>query len=338
MVDFEHVIASIRCTQLLKFTNPFYDHPLASLIIKDGCYVQTSLNLKQHADEVAKSAHTLLKAHLFKVILGASHEKLNTDVRIQEMLSTIDINDIIKPSSKNKPALAEIVHVDGCEDFGDIIALAKIKFSKIRYLLCKRWAGVLSALMETWQKPCNTECEVILTAEKSYCTFKVTSKAMRTILFKQQTQIDCRIDSTIEPGVAGRYLKKLCKVTSVKHRNVALRVWNGDVLSNDRLSHMGLVEDSACGHCGEKETQIHVVRDCVRAKTVYNMLGSETSDWLGEQGTINDLELRLECLWHLVNNRNQSADMIVRISKRYIENVRSFFNQGFGDISINSIL
>ena len=116
-------------------------------------------------------------------------------------------------------------------------------------------------------------------------------------------------------------------------------------MSKNRLSHMGLAEDNLCVHCGEIETQAHVVKGCTRAVQLWEMVrrkepaGNEEElehYWCGLMG--GDLELKMECLWHLINNKELTATEIFVRSTVFIDKVKKYRSSGQGDIDISKIL
>jgi len=158
--------------------------------------------------------------------------------------------------------------------------------------------------------------------------------------------IKSKLDNSLDVTSTSLFFNRIKKLKSTKHKNIALRVWNGDIMSRNRLVHMGLAENDLCLHCGEVETQIHVVRDCERAQRIWtNIVHGDNSinlsslikeDWHGLCDA--DFELRMECLWHLLNNKELSSEAIIRRSKKYLEQLRNFQRNGYGDININLIL
>ena len=165
---------------------------------------------------------------------------------------------------------------------------------------------------------------------------RITSKEIRLEFNSMSGMTNNKlIDISSEDAKA--YFKRIRALTSTKHKNIALRVWNGDVLGRERLYNMGLSDDKLCLHCHEIETQIHVIKDCVRAKALWRRLelkGGGESNWLG----VGDLELQLECLWHLVNNKELTANEIWCRSLTFITAIKTWKAKGMGDINVEMIM
>ena len=115
-------------------------------------------------------------------------------------------------------------------------------------------------------------------------------------------------------------------------------------MSRNRLCHMGLVEDNKCSHCGEIETQIHVVESCQRALQLWDLVrqreppvtDSDSYYWNGLNG--GNLELKMECLWHLLNSKDLNASEIYLRSTVFIDTIEKFKKDGQGDIEIGKLL
>ena len=166
----------------------------------------------------------------------------------------------------------------------------------------------------------------------------IVSKNNRTIQNKQDLCTENKLIVTSKEE-AKQFFKAILELPSVRHRNAALRVWNGDVMSRARLSHMGLADNNLCLYCGNIETQQHVILDCQRAKDLWDRVavlsgGDSGASWLGK----GDLELQMECLWHLLNSKELEANEIWHRSLKFIETVRKWKTNGQGDINIDQLL
>ena len=64
---------------------------------------------------------------------------------------------------------------------------------------------------------------------------------------------------------------KLSKLTSVKHRNVLLKVAHGEVYTKDRLSRFGLIDSNQCPRCGLIEDLLHKFTECDYVSRIWRM-------------------------------------------------------------------
>ena len=108
---------------------------------------------------------------------------------------------------------------------------------------------------------------------------------------------------------------------------------------------MGLAENNSCDFCGEEDTQIHVMRDCIKAQGVVSILNTlkdavvqSPKEWTGINDSLNDLELRCECWWHMLNNRSLDASSLVNVSVLYLNKIHSYAKLGQGDVNVNILL
>ena len=69
----------------------------------------------------------------------------------------------------------------------------------------------------------------------------------------------------------------LRKVTSVRHRNILLRVAHGDIYTKVKLAKYGLSEDPLCPRCGEIETLQHKFFSCDYTRRIWSEALSKTN-------------------------------------------------------------
>ena len=82
-----------------------------------------------------------------------------------------------------------------------------------------------------------------------------------------------KIGALLTPGELRSWTLRVRKLTSVRHRNILLRVAHGDIFSNSRLNKFGLRDSPACTNCQEQlETIQHRVRDCPKALDAWRRL------------------------------------------------------------------
>ena len=72
------------------------------------------------------------------------------------------------------------------------------------------------------------------------------------------------------PNEAIAWGKSLSKVTSVKHRNVLLRVSHGDIYTKAKLTRFGLNENPSCPRCDQVEDLKHKFLECPYARRIWS--------------------------------------------------------------------
>jgi len=253
------------------------------------------------------------------------------------------VRDIFKPSKLTSKAVTVLVHKENCTKLKHLAQILNKNAMTIKAVVKKSWLRIIKICGNL--SKVDEGCEAIKTLRGRYkLPYKMSSKEIRELLTGDTGVSVNKYEPTLSGEICAKFFSKVARLTSTKHRNIALRVWNGDVLSNDRLFHMGLIENNKCHFCDEVETQIHLLRDCPRAKQLWDLLQTkldihtdQISDWTGINDNPEILETRCECWWYLLNNRRTSAEIIFRASCAYVDNVRSFINNGFGDINTDLI-
>ena len=60
------------------------------------------------------------------------------------------------------------------------------------------------------------------------------------------------------------------KLTSVKHKNILLRVAHGEIYTKMKLQRFNLIDDNSCPRCGEAETLTHKFIECDYIARIWN--------------------------------------------------------------------
>jgi len=156
----------------------------------------------------------------------------------------------------------------------------------------------------------------------------ITSKQFRTVLNPGGVGLDCKWIET-DQITRSILLGNINRTTGIRHKNSLLRIWNGDILSNDRLFHMGLMESNLCKFCNLKETADHRMIECERAKSIWEHLGSKSGGAVTELKDLFELDydfeirtLKLELISILLNDNISSSESVLNRSERYISILR----------------
>jgi hypothetical protein len=65
---------------------------------------------------------------------------------------------------------------------------------------------------------------------------------------------------------------KIRKLSSVRHRNLLLRLAHGDLYTNERLNRFGLRGDPDCEKCGQIDTLKHRILECTYSLEIWREL------------------------------------------------------------------
>ncbi|MBM3938664.1 MAG: zinc-binding domain-containing protein [Sphingomonadales bacterium] len=297
--------------------------------------------LKGTADDVAVRAHEFLKNRLLTLLLQTDANDIYMNEELLSTISSVKLSEMVKPAKLNSKAVMELAIIKGIETLGDLLN-NNTRIMLTNQILKKGWARQYERLAEEWtQRDQENDGEIYITSSlKPIIAHKISSKSIRQDMGKKGISEHRLRTSPTDPKQAREYLKALKGVTSTKHKNVALRVWNGDIMSRNRLVHMGLVEDAMCQHCNNNsiETQLHVIKLCPRAQAVWKLVretqvDKKKIDCLGLP--FEDPELNLECTWHLLNSKELDARSIFHRATAYLRALRDFKAMGQGDGKID---
>ena len=105
----------------------------------------------------------------------------------------------------------------------------------------------------------------------------LSSKSLRLNSLEQESNIICvyKQDLILNPGEVKCWTRRVKKLTSVRHKNIIMRVAHGDIYSNERLFRFGLIDNPKCSNCNEAvESRKHRLLECPKATTAWNELNA----------------------------------------------------------------
>ena len=106
---------------------------------------------------------------------------------------------------------------------------------------------------------------------------KLTSKEIRETR-SSETQICLfKCGLIMGPRDGYRWLNRLNKLSSTKHKNAILRYLHGDIYSGERLFRFGLRDNPNCDICGNVETIGHKILECGYSESLWRALAGVTS-------------------------------------------------------------
>ena len=65
------------------------------------------------------------------------------------------------------------------------------------------------------------------------------------------------------------WLRKISKLTSIRHRCTLLRVAHGEIYTKERLTRFRLANDPTCPRCDSTETLAHKILDCTYINKIW---------------------------------------------------------------------
>jgi hypothetical protein len=115
---------------------------------------------------------------------------------------------------------------------------------------------------------------------------------------------DFKIGLALSVAESKTWLNNVRTLTSVKHRNIILRVAHGDIYSNDRCWRFGLSDNPRCPDCGQIETVNHKLFQCPIKRAIWQKVFEKTARLIPGIDTEPDITKAALCSFV---NCNQAA-------------------------------
>ena len=98
---------------------------------------------------------------------------------------------------------------------------------------------------------------------------KLSSKEIRAACCIDDQEIIFKIGLLVTPNESLSVMTEINRLTSVRHKDILIRVLHGELYSKDRLSRYGLVESAECPRCLGIETLYHKYFECPYAVAIW---------------------------------------------------------------------
>jgi hypothetical protein len=278
MIEASKVIEGIRCRQFGKMFDTSYNHPLKRIILNENKSFISNYCLKEHADEVATRAHKTILKNFNVNLKKISNDQLVSDIILIDQLGSVETVTMAKERMTNSVELATLVQGWNCSNLREIITQCQQE-CRVHRLCKKLFQAKYFRLVHTLTqrnvvvRPNNNIINKIKLANGVYKNIEiVTSLEFRNLLQGQQQIIKSRFSHNLDERTLIEYFRQIKGLINTRHKNTLLRVWNGDCLSNSRLSHFGIVNSNVCPNCGLYDTPEHMLSDCAKSKRVWELL------------------------------------------------------------------
>ena len=97
-----------------------------------------------------------------------------------------------------------------------------------------------------------------------------TSKEIRLSISDKDPITIYKIGVFLTPSEALSLANQINKITSVRHKDILLRLMHGELYSRERLSRYGLVDTPNCSRCMEPETLTHKYLECPYTRAIWS--------------------------------------------------------------------
>ena len=117
--------------------------------------------------------------------------------------------------------------------------------------------------------------------------------------------------------------RRVKKLTSVRHKNIIMRVAHGDIYSNERLFRFGLIDNPKCSNCNEAvESRKHRLLECPKATIAWTELNAAKVS-LG----LNPLsELSIE---NILGTKDNQSKLELALSAELLHRLAAFGNNDY---------
>ena len=154
----------------------------------------------------------------------------------------------------------------------------------------------------------------IVAKGKLFDLTKLSSKKIRTELRELDPVTIFKIGAILTPSEALSLAAQINKLTSIKHKDILLRLLHGELYSKEKLSRFGLIDNASCPRCGEVETLNHKYIECEYVKAIWSKCLQRTNELrTAVNPTENDLEKVLCCLEPNKTVLTVHSEVIMRI-------------------------
>jgi hypothetical protein len=147
-------------------------------------------------------------------------------------------------------------HILGNLDRNELSLLGRYFIDKRLYELCGKIIDYRTEPMVEGDR------ETYLIRNKLVPLSNISSKEFRMERASRDPICIFKVGIILTPNESLSYMQKIKKLTSVRHRNVLLRVLHGDVYTNERLYRFGLTDSPNCDRCQELDTLEHRLKNC----------------------------------------------------------------------------
>ena len=136
--------------------------------------------------------------------------------------------------------------------------------------------------------------ESILVGGKFKSITSCSSRTIRDTLFKPELITDFKIGFNLTRGEALNWADRVSKLSSIRHRNVLLRIAHGDIYTKVKLHRFGLIDSDKCDRCDRVETLQHKFIECPYVKEIWrHLFGLTNSLFSGNQLSLDPIKASL---------------------------------------------
>jgi hypothetical protein len=227
-----------------------------------------------------------------------------------------------------------LVHHWGCNNLKEVILQSKQHRGVLaicRRILTAKYFRIVKLLHQRDVDPQMAMAEKIRLDGKNYKHISaVTSKEFRLLLYNTTGINNNKLGDVIDEQTSKAYFAQIKRLTSTKHKNTLLRVWNGDCLSHSRLAHFGIVDTNRCPRCDEYDSPEHMLINCRFSSRTWDLLQQKIPKRtnctllhyaIGINDTCTNLMIKAEILKYLMHFRELEPVSVINKMLAFLKTV-----------------
>ena len=146
---------------------------------------------------------------------------------------------------------------------------------------------------------------------------KCTSKEIRASRTRLDPIQNLKLGINLSRPEAINWGFKLAKLTSIKHRNMLLRVAHGEIYTKEKLHRYNLIDNDRCPRCGEAETLNHKFIECDYVRRIWRYATSLTANLI----SVNQNQLPVDSRSLVLGSFVESTPTILTLHAEILQRI-----------------
>ena len=239
-------------------------HPFLS-IVRDNLNLNCFFNpkIKTKVDSVSAKAVELLKVDRLSLLGDPSMER---NLKYISLLKHSKLVDVVKDCSRNSLLLLGL-RVRGAVTIKD---LNLRDLNQIKNILpTKIFDEAIRLIATNFMDPTFEDQTLYLENKKLKQLSTLSSKQIRLARTEPNPICIYKFGMILNPSEVLNWGCLIKKLSSIRHKNVLLRVAHGEIYTNEKLHRYNLIDSPLCSNCDEIETLTHKIYECEYSQRIW---------------------------------------------------------------------